>query len=93
MIARRHAKFHRDARGRHRQIERVLKLDLLRLCETERPRDVGERLAREHDRAGPDGAHRPDEIDLLDGLREQPQPAAILFEKPHARAIQVRLNE
>jgi hypothetical protein len=38
-------------------------------------------------RAGAHGAHSPGEGYVLDGLREQQHPAAILFERAKARAV------
>jgi hypothetical protein len=59
----------------------VLKLDLLRLRQTERARDVGKRLARKHDRRGTHGSYCADEAHVFYGLRETLQAASILLEK------------
>ena len=69
-FARSHAQLHRDARRRHRQIKGVLKLDLLRLRQPERARDVCKRLARESDRARPHTTHRADERHVFNRMRE-----------------------
>ena len=93
MIAGRHAKLHSRTGRRHREIEGVLKLDLLRLREAERARDVSKRLLREHDRCGPHGANRADEVHVFDGLCEQLQAAAILFQKAQARPINLAVDK
>src|SRR5205085_12382297 len=51
-VARGHAYLHGDGGGRHREVEGVLELYLLRLGQPERARDVGEGLAGERDGAG-----------------------------------------
>src|SRR6185295_18358728 len=93
MIPGRHAKLHRQARSRHRQIKCVLKLDFLRLGHPKRTADVGKRFLREYDRAR---THRPDlanKLNVFDCFREQLQTAAILFEKAESRAINLAVNE
>ena len=71
----------------------MLKLDLLRLCESEGAGDVGKGLLREDNRAGADSAYRADELDVLDGFRKTLQAAAILFEEPQTRAIDLAVNQ
>src|SRR6185503_11699694 len=93
MISGGHAKLHRRARGRHRQIERVLKLNLLRLRQSESAANVGKWLLRENDRAGPHRPDRADELNVLDCFREVVQAAAILFKKTQARAIDLAVDE
>ncbi len=91
--ARRHAKLHSERGRGHRQIEGVLKLDLLRLRQAERAGDVGKRLARERDRAGTHAPDRAHERHVLDGAREPIQLAAILFEKAYARSINLTIDQ
>jgi hypothetical protein len=93
MVAGSHAKLHGGARGRHRQIESVLKLDLLRLRQSERAANVGERFLREDDRAGPNGANRADELNVFDCFGEVVQAAAILFEEAKTRTIDLAVDE
>ena len=81
ILARGHAKLHRRARSRHRQIERVLKLDLLRLGQSKSAGDVGERLLRKDDCAGTHRPDRADELNVFDGFGKALQAAAILFEE------------
>src|SRR5205807_6465674 len=78
---------------RHRQIEGVLEFNLLRLRQTERPGDVRERLLREDNRGGTHSAHRADEVHVFDSVRKEFQSAAILFEKAHARAINLPFDQ
>ncbi len=67
-ITRGHAKLHRDAGGRHRQIEGVFELDLLCLRQTELSGNVGDGLLWKHDRPGPHGANASGKLDVFDGL-------------------------
>jgi len=80
-ITRGHAKLHRCTRGRHRQIEGVFELDLLRLREPKPSGDVGKRLLCKHDRAGTHCPNGAGELNIFDGLGKALQAAAILFEK------------
>src|SRR6185503_12236935 len=93
MISGGHAKLHRRAGGRHRQIERVLKLDLLRLRQSERTADISKRFLRENDRAGTHRADLADKLNVFDGFGEELQAAAVLFEKAKTRAIDLTVDE
>jgi len=93
MVARRHAKLHRRARCRHREIEGVLKLDLLRLRQSESAANVRERFLREDDRSRSHGANRADELNVFDCFRKVVQAAAILFEKAKTRTIDLAVDE
>src|SRR5882672_4398579 len=91
--ARGHPKLHRDTGGRHRQIESVFELNLLRLGETELSGDVGDRLLGKHDRAGSHGANAAVKLDVFNRFRKTLQPAAILFEKAQSRPINLTIDE
>jgi hypothetical protein len=65
-----HAKLHRRARSCHRQIKRVLKLDLLRLCQTESAGDVGKWFLSKDDRRGTHRANLADELNVFDRFSE-----------------------
>ena len=93
MISGGHAKLHRRARGRHRQIESMLKLDLLRLRDAESARDVGKRLLREDDRAGPHCSDSADKLNVLDRFGKELQTATVLFQKTQPRAIDLAVDE
>ena len=71
----------------------MLEFNLLRLRQTERPGDVRERLLREDNRGGTHSAHRADEVHVFDSICKELQPAAILFEKAHARAINLPFDQ
>src|ERR1044071_3180160 len=88
-----HAKLHRRAGRRHRQIERVLEFDLLRLRQAERAGDVCKRFLCENDCAGAHGPDFADELNVFDCCGEELQTAAILFEKTKTRASVLALDE
>src|SRR5256885_16555389 len=71
----------------------MFKLNLLRLRETKRAGDVGERLLREDDGAGAHRANGANEEDVFDGLRKALQAAAILFQKSQTRAVNLAINQ
>src|SRR6185503_14542110 len=77
----------------HRQIESMLKLDLLRLRQAKGAGDVGERLLRKDDCSGTHHSNRADELNVFDRLGETLQTAAILFEKAQARAIDLTVEK
>ena len=71
----------------------MLKLNLLRLRQTESAANVRERFLREDDRARP---HRPDctdELNVFDCFSEVVQAAAVLFEEAKTRAIDLAVDE
>src|SRR6185369_9614948 len=93
MLASGHAKLHRCAGSCHRQIESMLKLDLLRLRQSERTANVGERFLRKHDGAWthrPDGA---DELNVFDRLGKVVQTTAILLEEAKTRTIDLAVDQ
>ena len=92
-LARGHAELERRASGCHRQIERVLKLDLLRLRQTKRARDVSKRLLGKNDRAWSHGANFTDKLHVFDCFREALEAAAILFKKSQARTIDLAVYQ
>ena len=92
-MARGHSELHRDTSGRHRQIESVLELDLLRLGEAKPPRDVGKRLLWKDDRAWTDGPNAAGKLNIFDGLGEALQSAAILFEEAQSWPIDLAVDE
>ena len=71
----------------------MFKLDLLGLCECESARDVSKRLLGEHDCSGTHGPDGADKLDVFDGLGESLQAAAILFEEPETRTIDLAINQ
>ena len=93
MVASGHAKLHRRARCCHWEIERVLKLDLLRLGQSERAANVGEGFLGEDDRAGANSANRADELNVFDCFGEVVQAAAVLFEEAKTRTIDLAVDE
>lgn len=93
LFARSHAQLHCRARSCHRQIEGVLKLDLLCLRESEGAGNVGERLLGKDDCSG---THRPDRAnkqDVFDGLGKSLQAPAILLQESQTRTIYLTVNK
>ena len=71
----------------------MLKLDLLRLCQTKSASDVREGLLREDDRRGSHRANLADKLNVFDCFRKELQTTAILFEKTQARAIDLAVDQ
>ena len=71
----------------------MLKLDLLRLRQTESSGDVCKWFLRKDDRAGSHGSDLADELNVFDGFGEELQTAAILFEKTKTRTIDLAVDE
>ena len=59
----------------------MLKLDLLRLCQSESSCDIRERFLRKNDRTGTDRPDLADELNILDCCGEELQTAAVLFKE------------
>ena len=92
-LAGHHAKLHGHAGGGHRQIECVFEFDFLRLRQAKPSGDVGDRLMRKHDRAGPHRADDPGKLNVFDRFRKSLQITAILLEKPQTRTVDLAVNE
>src|SRR5262249_11756193 len=88
-----HAKLHRRTRRRHRQIERVLELDLLRLRQSESTSNVRKWFLSKNDRAGSHGSDLANELNVFNRLCEELQAAAILFEETQTRTIDLAVDE
>jgi hypothetical protein len=71
----------------------MFEFDLLSLRQPESASDIGEWLARENDRSWTNGPDSTDELNIFNCFGEELQPAAILFEKSQARAIDLAINE
>src|SRR5437764_4767222 len=89
----RHAKLHRHARSCHRQIESVLKFNLLSLRQTKLAGNIGNRLLRKHNCSRSHYANAADKLNILDGFRKTLQAAAILFEKTQSRPIDLAIDQ